>query len=382
VTDKLIEEALQQAVDRGEEGVQFAAYLGDELIVDTWTGPLRRGGDELVDARSMFTVFSTTKAVTATALHVQAERGLVEYDAPVARYWPEFGCNGKERTQVRDVLMHRAGIPQMPEGVTTELACDWDWITSHLATLTPMFEPGTTNAYHSINWGWLVGEIVRRTDPQHRPFGDFVRQEICAPLGIEDLYLGLPASEAHRVGTLVSDVVAVPIDDDVRRAAMPPAVAPTAEIYNRRDVQASCIPGAGGIMSARAGARFFALLANRGELDGVRLLSEDRLLSLTKPRDDPYAPDRAGNNVRWIGVGGYWLGSEGPEGNPLVGRGKHILEHGGAGGSYGWADLDTGLAVTVTHNRMFVSESTPMEEHPFWPLAEAARRVAAGARHA
>jgi len=377
VTDPRIAKGIEHAVETGEVGMQVVAYVGEDVIVDECIGSKVRGEDNPVGPNDMFPIFSVTKAVTATALHIQAERGLVSYDAPVARYWPEYGAHGKEKTQVRDVLMHRAGIPQMPEGVTLTQALDWDWITSHHAALEPWFEPGTTNAYHSINWGWLVGEIVRRTDPKNRPFGEFVRQEICEPLGIEDLYIGIPASVKDRVGTLVSDVEAVPLGDDpLRNAAMPVTIGLVPEIYNRLDVQQACNPGAGGIASARAVARLFALLANRGQLGGVRLLSEERLLSLTRPRDDAEVPDKMSGSVRWIGVGGYWLGSVGDEGNPLVGRGPHILEHGGAGGSYGWADLDTGLAVGITHNRMFQSEGMSLEDHPFGQLAEAIREVA------
>jgi CubicO group peptidase (beta-lactamase class C family) len=143
-----------------------------------------------VTASTLFPVFSVTKAVTVTALHIQADRGLLRYDDRVADHWPEYGVNGKESTTIRDALTHRSGAPQMPAGVTPELMCDWDWMVSGVAAQRPAFPPGTRSAYHSHVYGWLIGEIVRRTDPLRRSFGDFVRQEICKPLGIDDLWVG------------------------------------------------------------------------------------------------------------------------------------------------------------------------------------------------
>ena len=119
-------------------------------------------------------------------MHIQAERGLVEYDQPIAHYWPEFGAQGKDQTTVRDGLSHRAGIPQMPVDATPERMANYNWMVDQLARMKPWFEPGTTNAYHCYTFGWIVAEIVRRTDPKGRSFGAFVQEEICAPLGIDD----------------------------------------------------------------------------------------------------------------------------------------------------------------------------------------------------
>ena len=106
-------------------GIQVAAYLDEELVIDVWSGVTEQEGTRKVDGDTLFPVFSVTKAITATALHIQAERGLIDYDQPIARYWPEYGTNGKEKTTVRDALTHRAGVPQMPAGMTPEKICDW-----------------------------------------------------------------------------------------------------------------------------------------------------------------------------------------------------------------------------------------------------------------
>ncbi len=372
-----VDKALQRAVELGELGVQVAAYVEGELVVDAWTGPKDVETGEQVDGDTLFPVFSTTKAVTATALHVQAERGLIDYEAKVVEYWPEYGANGKDQVAVRDILIHRSGAPQMPADVTPETIGDWDWVVDRLANLVPLHAPGERTIYHSLSFGWLVGELVRRTDPQHRPFGQFVREEVLDPIGVQDIYLGLPESEEHRVATLVPPTASFGAALELRDVTMPPAVAPGAR-YNVREMHAACNPGAGGIMNARSGARFFAMLANGGELDGVRLLSEDRLRALTTLRPRPHEDDESIPHVAWLGTGGYWVGGESPPAPPEVGTGTHVLTHPGAGGSIGWADLDTKLAVTICHNRMFRNDPpVPLDDYPFFAVGERARAIAA-----
>src|SRR5262249_51196690 len=158
---------------------------------------------------------------------------------------------GKERITVRDVLTHRAGVPQMPPGATVELVCDWEGMCAAIAELPPLWERGTRTGYHAITFGWLLGEVVRRTDG--RPFGRFVQEEISAPLGLRDLYFGVPDEVEERVATLEAaprrpDAPQPPPADSLFFQAMPPALS---GMYNRPDVRRACIPAAGGIMSAR-----------------------------------------------------------------------------------------------------------------------------------
>jgi CubicO group peptidase (beta-lactamase class C family) len=127
-------------------------------------------------------------------------RGFLDYDERVAAYWPEFGQNGKERVTVRDALTHRSGVPQMPEGLVAEDLLDWEKMVAAVARLTPIFPPGTTTAYHALTYGWILGEVLRRIDG--RPIGRFVEEEICAPLGMADIYFGIPESVAPRVAWL------------------------------------------------------------------------------------------------------------------------------------------------------------------------------------
>jgi CubicO group peptidase (beta-lactamase class C family) len=378
-TDPRIVAGLTHALELGEVGVQVAAYQDGELIVDAWAGEVDPKRGTQVDGSTLFSTFSVTKAITVTALHLQAERGLVAYDAPVATYWPAFAANGKDRITVRQVLSHRAGIPQMPEGVGPEETCDWDWMIARIEQFEPLFTPGTTNAYHVLVFGWLIGEIVQRTDPDGRSFDRFVREDLLEPLGIDDIYLGVPDAQLDRVAPILVDPSAVavqPNPDRRNESVMPVAIFP-GPVFNRRGVRQSVNPGAGGIMTARAAARFFAMLAGRGSLDGFRLLSEDRLLWCTQPRDEPHAGDPILGWTPWLGQGGYWLGGASPPANPLVGNGPRVLCHPGHGGSIGWADLDKGLSGAIFHNTLQDDpNSTDPDVNPFIRLADAVRAVA------
>jgi CubicO group peptidase (beta-lactamase class C family) len=149
-----IDAALNRALALGEIGIQVAAYHRGVRIVDAWAGVADQRSGRPVDERTLFPVFSVSKAVTSVALHIQAERGLVDYDQPVAAYWPAFGRNGKDRITVRQVLCHESGLPQMPPDVTPDRMCDWDWMIHAIEDFTPLFEPGSVGAYQSLVYGW------------------------------------------------------------------------------------------------------------------------------------------------------------------------------------------------------------------------------------
>jgi CubicO group peptidase (beta-lactamase class C family) len=386
ITDDRVERAIEVARGAGEEGLGVAAYLGDELIINTWAGLADSGTGRVVDERTLFQVFSVTKAFTATALHVQAERGLVDYDLPIARYWPEFGARGKHRITVRDALCHRAGIPQMPTGVTPELMFDWDWMIRQIESYRPWFPAGTANAYHVLVWGWLIGEVIQRTDPLGRTVDRFIQQEVCEPLGITDFHLGLAKDQAHRVTKLAADWEPARDPDHLREAAQPVAVAAAPPLHNRGGTWAACLPGAGGIANAESVARLFAMLAGGGALGGARLLSTARVHACRRPRDDSTAADEMFETPAWIGQGGYWLGGDLRRRIPADGSLPAILNQPGAGGSTGWAELDTGLAVAICHNRQFVVDrKDPLFTARITPIADAVREVAqerAGAERA
>ena len=370
----IVQKAVDVAIyERGEIGLQIAAYLNGELVVDCWGGLADETTGRKVDADTLFPIFSVVKAVTAVALHIQAERGLVDYYEPIATYWPEFGAHGKDKGTVYDALTHRIGVPLMPNAVTPELMCDWDWMCQKIADMHPLFEPGTGSAYLSYTFGWIIGEIVRRTDPKRRLFATFVQEEICQPLNIDSLFIGITDKAEPRVAKLTNlppprpDMLEIsPVL--LRPLSIPDQVGVTEEVFGRPDVRRACIPGAGGTTNGRSQARFWAMLANGGELDGVRLLSEERIRTFHIPRPpcdwDPV------NGVPHSGtIGGFHRA--GSRGMGAAGQAPRMFGHNGAGGSVGWADPEACLGVAITHNRMLPHE--PEEENPLIPLGQALR---------
>jgi len=364
-----LDQALELALERGENGLQVSAYVDGELVADTWAGTADPGRTVPVDGETIFPIFSVSKSITATALHIQARRGLVDYEEPLATYWPAYGVNGKEWITVRQVLSHRAGVPQMPDGVTPELMIDWDWMTARLAEMEPVVSPGTRNTYLSMTFGWLVGEVVRRTDPQGRPFAEFVREEICEPLGMDSYFLGVPESERGRIATLEIAQMPAPLPaGTLVKRATPESVRLLPPAYNRDDVHGGVIPAVGAIADAHSLARFYAMIAGEGALDGVRLLDPAQLQSFLEPRPEFEEFDETYGKVMPVGTSGFWVRA--PEVGPEPSH--RVLAHPGAGSTIAWADLDTGLSGAITHNRMF----SALDPAPFVPIGEALRALA------
>lgn len=361
-----VEDAVDRAVASGDEtGLQVVAYRYGEKVIDICAGLADPSTGRSVVPDTLFNVYSVTKAITATALHIQAEKGLVDYDAPISRYWPEFAAHGKAGATVRHALTHRSGVPQMPEDVTPEMMCEWDLMVGAIADLAPLAPPGERTLYQSMTFGWIVGEIVRRSDPDHRDFRQFVLDEIGGPLKLADLWLGIPDEAEARVAAMSNrnaDDPPPPLAT-LYSQSMPPQVALIPSIFERPDVRRACIPGVGGIFTARDEARFWAMLAGGGELDGVRLLSTERVRTFSTGRDngDELDPVMFGIPIP-ISVGGYWLGGHRVSS-------PRALWHPGAGGSIGWADPDNGLAVAICHNRMFNTRSP--QDDPILPITHA-----------
>jgi CubicO group peptidase (beta-lactamase class C family) len=342
-----VQEAIAQLVESGaERGLQVAVYRHGEPVVDAVAGLADPATGRPVRPDTPFYAYSVGKGATATVAHVLAERGLFGYDTPIVELWPEFGAHGKGSATVRHVLTHTVGVPSIPTDTTPEDLCDWDKMCEAIADTVPWWEPGTKTAYHAYPFGYIVGEIVRRTTG--KPISQVLREEVAGPLGIVDeLFFGVPGSELGRLARLEdaegsAEMLASMPDDSPFFKLGPRAVTPTAEFGNRTDILMADIP-AGGKMSARAVARMYAALL--GEVDGVRLISAERLGEVSAVAFSG-VDQIMGFPSTW--ALGYSIGRPGtePQETPTV------FGIGGVGGSYAYADTATGVAFALTKNRL------------------------------
>jgi CubicO group peptidase (beta-lactamase class C family) len=347
-----IESLLAELVADGSElGIQVAVYHRSRLVVDASAGVMSPApGAPPVTAETLFPIFSTGKGIVATAAHLIVERGLATYDTPVASVWPEFAAHGKGNITLRHLLDHTAGLSAVPADIGHEASLDWDKVCTALAAARPVSDPGEKLAYHAMTYGWLLGEFIRRVDS--RPFAQFVREEIAAPLGVTDaLYFGLPDSEVSRVVTLERIPPPAPVSPPPPDPAIPRWRGPLEEWMNQPDVRRACIPGSNGIMTARAVARHYAALLPGG-VDGVELLPPARIAlatTLQLPRPEPQ------EGFPFLFSLGYMQGS------PTIGIGPETsaFGHGGYGGSHGYANPDRSFAVGITKNRFRDGDVTP-----------------------
>ena len=338
-TNDKVRAVLEQLVKEGPEiGLQVAAYFEGKLVIDAWAGMADPARRKPVDGDTLFMLSSTTKGVTSTAMHLCVEKHGLSYDMPIVQVWPEFGAHGKEKATLRHALSHQTGVPQTPVGYTPEWLPDWDRMCRGIADLTPMFPIGERTAYHSLNFGYINGEILRRVDG--RTIAKFLEDEICKPLGINGAYLGVPDSELQRVAVL-TDAPPAPAEYDARMVGEP-AGSHVAQAFNKREVMQASIPASGGIFSARGLARHYAMLADWGQLDGVRVLPEARIRAGIELQS--YEWDEI-YHIRARRALGYRRGRDtGPLASP------DAFGHVGGGGSFGYADPARRLGLGFAKN--------------------------------
>lgn len=343
-----VREAFQANFDAGQEiGAAFAVYRGEEVLVDLWGGHADRAATRPWAADTLGCVWSTTKGMAALCCAMLADRGLLDYEAPVARYWPEFAGSGRDGTTVGMLLSHQAGL-SAPVAATEALDfCDNDLINARLLSQETLFPPGSASGYHALTFGPLVGELVRRIDG--RTVGTFFREEVAEPLAA-DVHIGLPEAEDHRAAEMIgpkrSGKASLPSSfNDIQRLTFTNP-APPPEISNQRAWRAAEIAAAGGQASARGIARVYSALAAGGAVDGVRLLSAATISAASARRifgDDLVL----GVPVDW--GSGFVRNSA----RVIYGPDPDAFGHSGYGGSCGCAAPQAGLGIGYVMNRMY-----------------------------
>ncbi len=340
---------IERQVERGQQiGVQVSVYHHGEALVDAVAGQMGPDDARPVRPDSLFCSFSTTKGVAATAIHMLADRGLIEYDQPVATYWPAFAQNGKDRVTVAQAMSHQCGLHAMPEPFLPEYITDWDAGIRRMEEGVPAYEPGTATGYHAVTYGWIAGGIVAGATGRH--IKEFIATEIAKPLGVSgELFVGIPDGVEERLATLAilaaGDGLDLPADSDFYKA-MPKAMWPH---FNGTPFRKACLPSGNGHFTARALARMYAALAGDGSVDGVRLVSPGAKALMQRVMTTAIDRVLGLPMTKGIGfmMGGEAAGIHGPQGPRVTAFG-----HAGAGGSIAFADPEAGLAVAVTLNKM------------------------------
>jgi CubicO group peptidase (beta-lactamase class C family) len=325
-------------------GAQLAVYDGDDLVLDLATGTVGPDGPATTPDRR-HVLFSCTKPYAGVCLHHLVERDRLDYDDPVREHWPEFADPGTEKAEatVRHVLSHQAGLPYGPFDEAYDRWDDWDAAVAAMEDLEPKFRPGTTAAYHSLNYGFLVGELVGRVSGQ--PIDAYAREHVFEPLGMDDTSIGLPADDPDDAATLTGFAAGercrnagVGLDGREDEAAA---------LFNRESIRRAVIPAATGIGTARDMARFYACLVAGGELDGTRLLDAETVETATSVQVE-VAEDATMNVPRRYALGFERAGTAWDKYGALAPR--TTFGHGGLGSIVGWGDPDAGLAMAYVTN--------------------------------
>jgi len=332
--------------EHGDIGAACCVYLRGEPVVDIWGGIADPANGRPWRQDTLQLVFSVAKGPTAVCVHRLAEQGLLDIDAPVARYWPEFAAAGKARITTRMVLSHRAGLAAVAGDLALADVLAWDPVVAAIAAQAPDWEPGSAHGYHARSFGWILGEIIRRITGESP--GRHLARTICGPLGL-DYWVGLPAAQRARCARLVppaaDDSGAAVLGADsltVRVLTGPSGLFGYNEMWNRDEVLAAEMPSSNGVGSARALARLYA--ATIGEVDGIRLLRPETVRAATRVASR--GPDKVILAETCFGLG-FSL-------PPMLasGCGPNAFGHPGAGGALAFADPDAGLAFAYVMNRM------------------------------
>jgi len=321
-------------------GAQLAVYVDGELVVDFAGGTTGPDGEETT-SETRHLLFSCTKPYAGVGLHRLIERSEADYDDPVRKHWPGFADPGTQKADItiRHVLSHTAGIPYGEFDEQAEKWGDWDAVVKAMEDIEPVFEPGEQPAYHTFNYGWLVGELVRRLSGQS--VDEYVAENVFEPLGMEQSSIGLEEDEDDDVATLAGFEVFDRCRDPGEGLGIP--ASESAAAFNEEAVRRAVVPAATGIGTARDMARFYAAIANGGELDGTRLLEETTVAEATRTHAETDSDGTLSRPARY-GLG-FWTGGLANDMFGSLSR-ERMFGHAGLGSSFGWGDpeLNVGFA--------------------------------------
>jgi CubicO group peptidase (beta-lactamase class C family) len=359
-------------------GGALAVYLDGEPVVDVWTGYADRRGAEYWTADTGAMVWSVTKGLASTVIHRLADRGLIDYDAPIAEYWPDFGANGKAHITVRDAMRHRAGLSQL-NGVSMAELLDHQAMEARLAAAAVNRVLYGKPAYHALTYGWLMSGLARAVTG--KGMGDLIREELAAPLNTDGLHLGRPPADSPTraaqilgpQGTLTNPLfnfVAPRLAALQYSGAFGSMYFPGMKAVVQGDIPFldSEIPAANGVTTARGLAKMYGAIANGGRIDGAQFLSKELVDGLTG--EPSLWPDR---NI-FVPLS-FHLGYHSVPFPPGFMPG---FGHAGLAGSVGWADPASGLSFAFVHNRLLTRMM--LDQVTFAGLHALIRRDAAQAR--
>jgi len=350
-----VREAFKANWEGYEVGASLAVVHEGRMVVDIWGGWLDRECTEPWREDTLVNVYSTTKGMGSLAAAILADEGKLDYEARVVDYWPEFGAEGKENVTVAQLLSHQAGLCGLSQKITVEDLYNWDKMIALLAAQKPHWEPGTAAGYHAVTWGYFPGELIKRITGQ--TLGAFFHEKVAKPLGA-DFFIGLPDSEMGRVGDMIGPNRARVPQKQVEPPKMPPlypiallnpSIRPfgDASSYAWRRAE---IAAANGQANARGIARIYGVLANGGEIDGIRIISQKGIeTATTEEVDGSQANLVTGRNMRF--ARGFGLNSA----EDRYGPNRNAFGHSGAGGSVGFADPQANIGVGYTMNQMQVN---------------------------
>ncbi|MGI5215675.1 serine hydrolase domain-containing protein [Plantactinospora sp. CA-290183] len=358
----------------GEVGAACSVYVDGRPVVNLWRGLADRAANRPWRRDTVAQVASTTKGATAICAHLLAQRGELDLDAPVVRYWPEFGAAGKERIPVRWLLSHQAGLPIVDGPLTFAQACAWDPVIRALEAQKPLWRPGTEHVYHAVTYGFLVGEVVRRITG--KSLGTFFADEVARPLGLS-AWIGLPQQHEARVSPLhyaapfsLEELIAgmieltgldadtvtawvnamwAPGSVQARAGELGGALDNTSEYFTTRAWRAAEFPAANMVADAHSLARMYA--ATVSTVDGVRLLNPSTVRRMTAVQTDetpmhglPPGLIIPADRSFYMSLG--FMRACPPM--PMVG--PRSFGHPGSGGSIGFADPDAGVGFGYVTN--------------------------------